>query len=95
MTMNCDLCGRGTAQKALTPTWYPHTLCDRARCRAAAIDAVKSTYAIRERHSDLTGAIALRHEEQVIPIGGRSDAMAHIDVVEGRDWWANRIVKRV
>ena len=95
MSENCGLCGRGTAQKALTPTWYPHLVCDRAGCRAAARDAVEATQQARESNSSLTGAIAERHDAQVAPCGYRDDTMAKIDVVEERDWWANEVVKRV
>lgn len=95
MTTNCELCGRGTAQKALTPTWYPHTVCDREGCRAAARDAVQATLDTREHYDDLAGAIAERHGAQMVACGWRSDTMAKIDVVEDRDWWANSIAKRV
>lgn len=100
MTRNCELCGRGTARRALTPTWHPHdTVCDRARCRAAARDAVVSTLQYRERNAPLVDAITSRqnveYRNSPAPVGWRSDTMAKIDVVDGREWWANEVSKRV
>lgn len=97
MTTNCELCGRGTVQKALTPWWFPHdVVCDRARCRAAARDAVESIITTRESNHDLVAAIGERAEEYQtpLPVGWRGDAMAKIDVVDDEEWWANSIVKR-
>ena len=100
MTENCDLCGRGTAVRALAPTWYPHrTVCDRAGCRAAAHDAVVSTLQYRQRNAELVASITARQDGKWVnaptPAGWRSDTMAKIDVVDGEDWWANDVVKRV
>jgi len=100
MTENCDLCGRGTARRALTPTWYPHgTVCDRAGCRAAAHDAVVSTLQHRERNAELVESITRRQDVEFknapVPAGWRSDTMAKIDVVDNEEWWANNIAKRV
>ena len=100
MTKNCEVCGRGTAQRALTPVWFTHeTVCDRANCRKVARDAVVSTLQYRKRNADLVESITARQEVEYknapIPSGWRSDTMAKIDVVDGEDWWANDVVKRV
>lgn len=95
MTERCELCGRAYAQGAITPSWFPHNkICDRRKCRAAARDAVVAVYQAREDFGDLAGAIAGRHRAQYAPFGYRTDTMAKIDVVEGRDWWATNVAKR-
>lgn len=96
MTINCELCGRGTARKAITPVWWPHeNVCDRSNCRSAARDAIIAIIQTRIRNEELVGAIAERHQEQMIPWGYRHDAMSEIDLVEEREWWANEVVKSV
>lgn len=98
MTANCELCGRGTAQKALTPTWWPYdVVCDRAHCRAAARDAVEAILDARDEYDSLAAEIGKRADPRVqaMPLGWRDDTMAKIDVVENEQWWANDIVKRV
>lgn len=100
MTENCELCGRGTARRALTPTWYAHaTVCDRARCRAAARDAVVSTLQYRKRNAELVESITARQNAEYLngPVacGWRSDTMAKIDVLDNEEWWANSVVKSV
>jgi len=95
MTTKCELCGRPTARQALTATWFPHTLCDRRTCRAAARDSVDAVTDARDKFGELARAIAARHDTQASPVGFRDDAMAEIDVVDNEKWWANEVVKRV
>lgn len=96
-TTNCELCGRGMAQKALTPYWWEHdTVCDRAGCRSAARDAVEAIMDARDAYKPLAGAIATRHDTMPVPSNGwRHDSMAEIDVVDGEDWWATNWAKVV
>jgi hypothetical protein len=94
MTEPCELCGRGTATKALTPAWWPYTtVCDRARCRAAARDATQAIVDARDRNDDLQGAIGRRREAQMLPVGWRDDTIAKMDVVENSDWSVLEIAK--
>ena len=95
MTKSCELCGRGMAIKTLTPTYWQHTtVCQRARCEAAAHDALHAIERDRERHSELVGAIARRHQEQMVSIGWRHDAMAALQR-DREEWWATEIAAKV
>ena len=94
MTENCELCGRGMAKKAISPAYWPHQqVCQRARCRAAVVDALAGVEGSRERHRPLIDAIAERYEAQVAPLGWRQDSMADIGMNE--NWWATEVSKRV
>lgn len=95
MTENCDICGRGMAEKQLKPAWYLHgPVCRRRGCKEAVRDALHAIVEARERYDPLVGEIATRHRAQHAPIGYRGDAMAGMDM-DGEVWWATEVVKRV
>lgn len=95
MTRNCELCGRGMAKKTLVPYFWPHkNVCRRARCKAAAEDALRAVLVDRDLWDDLVGNIAQRHTEQTAPVGYRQDAMAKVDQSD-EDWWATEIANTI
>jgi len=95
MTERCDLCGRGMAEKQLTPTWWIHgPVCRRKGCKEAVKDAINAVEQSRDRLKSLIGAVAARKKEQYAPVGYRDDTMAEIDM-SGETWWATEVVKQV
>lgn len=92
--MRCDLCGRATRRKTLAPTWWPHEVCERPRCRTAAREALIDLRQSRERFDALVQRVAIeRGDHKALPVGWRSDTMAKIELIDRRTWWFNEVEK--
>jgi len=86
----CPLCNRAYHAGILAPVWWHHyEVCRRARCRAAAEDALVAVERARERYDDLASQIEQRAETShtPVPVGWRSDAMVRMDH-DDEDWGA-------
>lgn len=60
----CDLCGRACLTPTTYPYWWPHTTCDRRRCRQARHDAIDEVYNARAWQFDQLAA-SIMHRQTV------------------------------